>query len=175
MIFKNDRKINLLHGIIAVLIISLLILIDQWTKWIAIVSWKDSDVLEIIPGMLEFRYLENRGMAFGMLTGKIPVFLLICMLYFVFALYFYLKIPKTRYYYPVIVIEWILSAGAIGNFIDRLCRGYVVDFIYIKCIDFPIFNVADIYVVTSCFIMMILIIFKYDDDDFKFLRLKQKD
>ena len=75
----------------------------------------------------------------------------------------------------MIGIELVLSAGAIGNFIDRLWRGYVVDFIYVRCIDFPIFNVADIYVVTSCFLMIILIIFKYEDDDFKFLKLKHKE
>ena len=174
MISKKSVR-NVFYGFWSVVVVLILTFVDQWTKLFAIDRLKDQDAFSIIPGILEFRYLENRGMAFGMMSGKILFFLMICIIYFIFAIYFYIRIPKTKFYYPVIGIELVLSAGAIGNFIDRLWRGYVVDFIYVKCIDFPIFNVADIYVVTSCFLMIILIIFKYEDDDFKFLKLKHKE
>ena len=67
----------------------------------------------------------------------------------------------------------ILTAGAIGNFIDRLTRGYVVDFFYFSLIDFPIFNVADIYVVVATIGLFILFLFVYKEKDLEFLNFKQ--
>ena len=58
-----------------------------------------------------------------------------------------------------------LSAGAIGNYIDRVSNNYVVDFIYFSLIDFPVFNVADIYVTVAIFFLLILILFYYKDED----------
>jgi signal peptidase II len=65
----------------------------------------------------------------------------------------------------VILIAFL--AGAIGNCIDRVARGYVVDFFYFCLIDFPIFNVADIYVTLSAFFMLVLGLFYYKEDDFE--------
>ena len=68
----------------------------------------------------------------------------------------------------------ILTAGAIGNFIDRLTRGYVVDFFYFSLIDFPVFNIADMYVVCSGILLVILVCFRYkNDEDYDFLRIKK--
>lgn len=68
----------------------------------------------------------------------------------------------------------LLIAGAVGNLIDRVRLNYVIDFFYFKLIDFPIFNVADCYVVVACIIFAFLILFYYkEDSDFDFLR-KQK-
>ena len=69
----------------------------------------------------------------------------------------------------------VLFGGAAGNFIDRLFRGYVVDFIYFSLIDFPVFNIADIYVVCGGIVLVFLVVFKYKDEDFEFLSLKIKD
>ena len=52
-------------------------------------------------------------------------------------------------YLPLLTIATVLAAGALGNFIDRFFRGYVIDFIYFSLIDFPVFNLADVYVVVS--------------------------
>ena len=74
-------------------------------------------------------------------------------------------------------LQWIgifLSAGAVGNLIDRLFRGFVVDFIYFKIIHFPVFNVADIYVTVSSVLLICLLFFYYKEDDFEFLSLKQE-
>ena len=68
-----------------------------------------------------------------------------------------------------------MFGGAAGNFIDRLFRGYVVDFIYFSLIDFPVFNIADIYVVCGGIVLVLLVVFKYKDEDFEFLSLKIKD
>ena len=65
-------------------------------------------------------------------------------------------------------------AGAIGNMIDRAVRGYVVDFFYFRLIDFPIFNVADIYVTVTMILLLILILFYYKEEDLEFLSRKGK-
>ena len=73
------------------------------------------------------------------------------------------------------MIAILVVAGAIGNFIDRIVRHYVVDFIYFELIDFPIFNVADSYVVIAAFLLILVSIFVYkEDSDFDFLRLQKK-
>ena len=67
-----------------------------------------------------------------------------------------------------------MVSGALGNFIDRVCRGYVVDFIYFSLIDFPVFNIADMYVVCSGILLVMLVCFRYKNDkDYDFLRIKK--
>ena len=73
-----------------------------------------------------------------------------------------------------IVLTFVI-AGAIGNFIDRVVNQYVVDFIYFSLIDFPKFNVADIYITCGCFIIFFFVLFIYKDEDFQFLSLKNKE
>jgi signal peptidase II len=63
----------------------------------------------------------------------------------------------------------VLTAGALGNMIDRMFHGYVIDFLYFKLINFPIFNVADCYVCISAFLFFLAIMFYYKDGDFRFL------
>lgn len=99
----------------------------------------------------------------------------VCVLFLAGAAYVYRKIPKERYYYPLLFIILILGAGALGNFIDRIFRGFVVDYIYISLIDFPVFNLADIFVVCGGVLLLIFVFFKYKDDDFEFLKSAKKD
>ena len=61
---------------------------------------------------------------------------------------------------------YFIGAGAIGNMIDRMFRKYVVDFIYFRLIDFPVFNVADIYVTVAAVLLIVLVVFYYKDEDF---------
>ena len=134
--------------------------------------------MTLITGVLELQYLENRGMAFGMLQGKIPFLLIMCFFFLILALYIYIRMPKTAYYIPLMVLDMVVFAGALGiltggaagNFIDRAFRGYVVDFIYVSLIDFPIFNLADIYVVCGGIALVILVLFHYRDEDFDFIK-----
>jgi signal peptidase II len=72
---------------------------------------------------------------------------------------------------PMRVCLCFIAAGAVGNFIDRLLFSYVRDFIYFRLIDFPVFNVADIYITCATAILMLLALFYYkEDDDFNFLK-----
>ena len=79
--------------------------------------------------------------------------------------------PATAYYGPLLFTAAVVFSGAMGNFIDRVFRGYVVDFIYFSLIDFPTFNVADIYVTCGIIALVFLIFFRYkEEDDFDFLK-----
>lgn len=154
--------------------ILLLLFLDQWSKQLAVLHLKNAPSHELIPGVLELHYLENTGMAFGMLEGKRVFFLLLCLVFFAAAVYVFLRIPKNTYYLPILIILAFMTAGAAGNFIDRAFRGYVVDFIYISLIHFPIFNLADIYVTVSAVLLVLFVGLKYKEEDFAFLNPRKK-
>ena len=159
------------HWIQAGIIILVLTLLDQVSKHLVLTYLKGENDISLISGVLQLRYIENRGMAFGLFEGKIPVFVI---LFFCLFVYVYARIPRTRYYLPLAVTSVIMVSGALGNFIDRVFRGYVVDFIYFSLIDFPVFNMADIYVVCSGILLVLLVCFKYrNDEDYDFLRIKK--
>ena len=162
------------HWIQAGIIILVLTLLDQVSKHLVLTYLKGENDISLISGVLQLRYIENRGMAFGLFEGKIPVFVILCLLFFCLFVYVYARIPRTRYYLPLAVTSVIMVSGALGNFIDRVFRGYVVDFIYFSLIDFPVFNMADIYVVCSGILLFLLVCFKYrNDEDYDFLRIKK--
>ena len=152
----------------------ILLVLDQLTKWLAVINLKDQDPFVIIPGVFEFHYLENRGAAFGIFQGKQVVFLVGALLITAVIVFLYRKIPATPRYFPMRLCAVLLSAGAIGNMIDRIRLNYVIDFLYFSLIDFPIFNVADCYVVVACILFAILILFVYKDEDLNFLSFKHK-
>ena len=142
---------------------------DQLTKRLAVRCLKGRDPFVLIPGVLEFRYLENNGAAFSMLRGKQWLFYILTVLFLAAAVQILRKMPDTGRMRPLRYTVLFLMAGAAGNFIDRLFQKYVVDFIYFSLIDFPVFNVADIFVTLSVIALMVQILFRYRDDDFAFL------
>ena len=85
-----------------------------------------------------------------------------------------IKVPTQKKYYSLNILLVMIAAGAIGNMIDRVRYDYVVDFIYLVCIQFPIFNVADIYVTTATVILVFQILFVYKTNDFNFLSFNPK-
>lgn len=130
------------------LMIAAAVALDQWTKYLAVTHLQPIDTLPLIENILHLTYLENRGAAFGMLANHRWVFMLLSTASIVLLLWWLLKEkPKSR---------WIVSAGAmivgggIGNMIDRVALGYVVDFIDVRAIDFYVFNVADSFVCVGC-------------------------
>lgn len=170
----NSVKPVWVHWLKGCAIIFILTFLDQGSKYLVLTRLKNSPDIILIPGVLQLHYLENRGMAFGLLEGKIPVFVILCVLFFCVFFYVYARIPRTVYYLPLTITSLIMVSGALGNFIDRVFRKYVVDFIYFSLIDFPVFNMADIYVVCSGILLVILVCFKYkNDEDYHFLRLKK--
>lgn len=153
----------------------LLTALDQWTKHLAVRFLKGKNPVILIKGVFELTYLENRGAAFGLFQNQRIPFLVLTMFVMAGILYVYVKIPKRGRFLPVRLISAGLLSGAAGNMLDRLFHGYVVDFFYFSLIDFPVFNVADIYVTVSMAILVILWIFYYKEEEFDFLFDRNKD
>lgn len=162
-------KKKVMSWTIFILATGLLTALDQISKIIASSTLKDKSNCELIPGVLEFTYHENRGAAFSSLQGKGILLICATILVLLFLLFNYNKIPHSKKYYPLRILFVMLTTGAIGNMIDRIMNGYVVDFIYFSLINFPVFNVADCYVTVSVFLFAILGFFYYKDDDLDFL------
>ena len=139
----------------------LLTVLDQWTKYLAVNHLKDQAPLVLWEGVFELNYLENRGAAFGMLQGQKGIFLVSTVLVLALIALYYHRAPLGKRFVPVRVIGVLLLSGALGNMIDRVLQSYVVDFLYVKLIDFPVFNVADCYVTVGAVLMAVLFLFYY--------------
>lgn len=147
----------------------LLVAFDQVTKYWARVSLQEDGPLSIIPGVLKLQYHENTGAVWGIMTDKTGLLTVLSIILFIILLLVYFKIPQKRRYLPIQIVWVFIMAGAIGNIIDRITLKYVVDFVYIELIDFPIFNIADNYLTLSSILLLILGIFYYKEEDFEFI------
>lgn len=168
----NKRKAITLG--IDFIFLALLILLDQLTKHFAVVYLKDKDSLTLIDGVFELNYLENRGAAFGLLQNQKFFFIFIAVIILMVILYVLIKTPNQNQYIKLHAALVLIASGAIGNMIDRIRFDYVVDFFYFSLINFPIFNVADIYVTVAAVYLIILLLFVYKETDLEFLSLKTK-
>lgn len=152
-------------------LVAVLIIIDQITKRIAVNVLADGLRIPLINGVLEFTFVQNRGAAFGIMQNALPFFVVITLAALCVITYFLLHIPSQKRYLPLRICLCFIAAGAIGNFIDRLRLSYVRDFIYFSLIDFPVFNVADIYITCATILLVLLMLFYYrDEDDFSLLK-----
>lgn len=152
----------------------ILIVLDQLTKVWAVATLAGNEGIKLIPGVFRLLYLENRGSAFGMMQGRQTFFFIFTVIVLIGLVFIYPRIPDVKRMIPLKIVAVLIFAGAIGNFIDRIRQSYVVDFFYFELIDFPIFNVADIYVTCSAFILMVLILFYYKEDELDFIGFKKK-
>ena len=152
----------------------LLVAFDQWTKLLAIRHLMGQAAVPILDGVFELHYLENRGAAFGILQGQKGIFLLCTALVLVVLAFYYNRMPVTGRFRLLRLVGVLLSAGAVGNLIDRMQHSYVVDFLYFKLIDFPIFNVADCYVTVGAVLLAAAILFVYKEDELGFLSLRKQ-
>lgn len=153
----------------------LLILFDQWTKSLAVANLMNQEPFVIVKDVFQLRYLENRGAAFGMMQGQQTFFVISALIAVAIITYVYFKLPWEKRFHPLRAVVLFIAAGAVGNLIDRLVLGYVVDFFYFELIDFPIFNVADIYVTCATVILALLILFYYKEDELDCLFPKKKE
>lgn len=156
--------------LLAVLLCTAAIALDQFTKHAAVMYLKGQPDIPIIPGVFELEYLENQGAAFGIFQNRQWFFVITAFILTLAVLYTYRKMPAGRKFIPLKICAVLLCAGAVGNMIDRIRLNFVVDFFYFSLIDFPVFNVADCYVVTACILFAVLILFFYKDEhDFDWL------
>lgn len=146
--------------------VAVLIGLDQLTKWLAVTYLQGADPATLIGGVFELTYVENKGAAFGVLQGGRWLFIALTAVVML-ALLFLILFGKFRRYRLFNISAVLIVAGGFGNFIDRLCKGYVVDFLhfFLKSIhfDFPVFNVADCCVVIGAILLLVFFCFVYDD------------
>jgi len=156
--------------IVDILVIILLVVSDQFTKYLAVMKLKGQASVSLIDGVLELQYLENKGAAFGMLQNKktLFIFMTVVMLFVVF--YVLYKLPQKKKFVIWQIFLCLICAGGIGNMIDRVRLDYVVDFIYFSLIDFPIFNLADILVTIGTVLFFIVILFCVKEEELEFLK-----
>ena len=149
----------------------LLLWFDQYTKLAATISLKGKAPRVLVDGVFELLYSENRGAAFGILQGRQGFFFVIALAVLVTAGFMMYRMPswKNARYHALKICLIFITAGAIGNMADRISLGYVVDFLYFSLIDFPIFNVADIYVSVGTAVLIILILFYYKEEELNLL------
>ncbi len=167
-------KKTVVNLIIDLIFAILLVISDQYTKAWAVVNLKDKPAIPIIPGILELNYLENKGAAFGMLQNQRIFFVFVAVVILACIVYILIKAPCTRRYVILHILLSLIAGGAVGNMIDRVSLNYVVDFIYFKVIDFPIFNFADIYVTVATAVLIIILLFVYKENDLQFLSFRAK-
>ncbi len=145
---------------ISYLVVStILILIDQLTKYLTVQNIALYEVVEVIPNVVSLTYIQNTGAAFSILEGQMWFFYIITTIVVIGLIYYmYTEGRKNK------ILGFLLSlilAGAIGNFIDRVFLQYVVDMIKLEFIDFAIFNVADSYLTVG--VILLLIYTFYDE------------
>lgn len=150
----------ILWAVIAVLII----VADQISKYLVVHSVSVYDTLEVIPKVLDFVYVRNTGAAFSILDNMTWLLGLISIIFCALALVFVIKKkPKDK---MLMLSLSMLFGGAMGNGIDRIFRGFVVDFIETAFMNFPVFNIADISITVGAAILIIYIM-KKDAADMK--------
>lgn len=166
--YVNKKKA--LRIIIDILAILLLIFLDQFTKYLAVVKLKYNPPYVLIDGVLELNYLENKGAAFGMLQDKRTLFIFMTVIMLTVVFYVLLKLPDEKKFVAWQIFLCLICAGGIGNMIDRVRFDYVVDFIYFVLIDFPVFNLADILITVGTVLFFIVILFLTKEEELQFLR-----
>lgn len=151
------------------LLMIVLIILDRVTKNLAVSFLKDKPAIDIIPGALELFYLPNgnTGAAFGMLQGHQGLFIMIAVVVVALIGFVLYNMPFDKKFTFINIMLCLIAAGGIGNMIDRAMTAYVVDFIYFSLINFPIFNVADIYVSVATVLLVIYMLFVIKEDDVK--------
>lgn len=129
-----------------------IILLDQLSKLLII-----DKSINVIQNILSFTYTQNTGVAFGLIDNNL-IFIILFNIVILGIIIKFLKENRESIDFVVLVSLILILSGGVGNLIDRLLRGYVVDFIKLEFVKFPIFNLADISVTVGVFILIIVIV-----------------
>lgn len=148
--------------------------LDQWVKAWVYQNLRGQAPMVWIPNVFELTYVENTGAAFGMLAGKSWLFYVVTPLSLLLMGYILYRASRKKEDWPVRLSCLLIIAGALGNLIDRLARGFVVDMFYFKLINFAVFNVADAYIVIGVIVMAAMILFRPEVGERLFPEKKRK-
>lgn len=171
--FISQKKIAGIY-ILAILSFVVLLAIDQVSKYWINANLELYHSIPIIEDVFEIHYIHNYGAAFGLFQNKQIVFVIFTIIALVLGSFYFNRCVQTGKFKALQISIVLILAGAVGNLIDRLLYQYVIDFLYFKLIDFPVFNIADCYVTVGFFLAVILILFVYKDEDLEALFPKKE-
>ncbi len=150
-------KKNIFWPVIAVLIVAA----DQFVKYIVASSARVGETLARIP-LVDITYVQNKGAAFSIMSGKMSFLTIISIAFCAAAVVYWIKKKPSH---PLLCAAvTMMFSGALGNAIDRIARGFVVDFIRVTFVDFPVFNIADIGITVGA-ALLILYVILFDKED----------
>ena len=137
---------------------AVIVIVDQLTKYLTIAKIPLGGFVEAVPGLFHLTYVRNFGAAFSSFEGQQWLFAIIFAIFTAGIIYDFAKkaLPFTK------LERWLIVAiygGGLGNMIDRVRFGYVVDMICVDFIDFPVFNVADCFITCGCVLLMAHLVF----------------
>lgn len=148
--------------IIYYLIALIIIIFDQWTKYWTVTNIPLHETIDAIPGLFSLTYYQNRGAAWNILEGQMWFFFIVTVIVVAAVIYYMQKNARQHPLFGV-SLAFVLG-GALGNFIDRMRLGYVVDMVKLDFFNFPIFNVADA-ALTVGIVLLFVFSFITDDDE----------
>lgn len=147
-----------------ILMLIAIVAIDQITKYIAVTKLLPIGSVEFISGVMDFTFVRNFGAAFGILQGGKWMFVILTAAIAVGMVIAFKRLPKDRGNNILRMSLVMILGGAVGNCIDRLFRGFVVDFFETTFMEWPVFNVADIFVVVGALLMAFTVLFVIKDE-----------
>ncbi|MBQ6836447.1 MAG: signal peptidase II [Clostridia bacterium] len=135
---------------------------DMWVKHWTVEVLKEVGSMEVLPGFLALTYAENKGAAFSMLSGARWFFVVVAVIFIAVLFYMYKKNYFTTWWSKLGAV--MIAAGTVGNAIDRMRYGFVVDMFEVLFMKFAIFNVADIFItVGAVFFLLYMFVTEFDD------------
>jgi len=161
-----------------------LLIVDQYTKFLTVKYLEHGESKEFIKGFLRFTYVRNKGASFGMLQGQRLYFIIITSILLPIMVFLYLKISvimnickekiKSWHFIIVNISLMLLIIGSVGNFIDRIRLAYVIDFLDVQFIDFPVFNMADCYITVGTIGLLIMLLIMNESEIDYILKSRKK-
>lgn len=153
--------------LLEIIAIILIVGLDQITKLLAIEHLAplaaNYDSVSLLNGVFELYYTENTGAAFNIFNNNTIFLAIISIIVIIVVLYFKRQIPREPKYRILHLLAAFIIGGAIGNLIDRIRLQYVVDMFHFYWFEFPIFNVADIFVTCPAILLILLLLTKFKD------------
>ncbi len=137
---------------------AVIVVLDQVTKYLTVSNIALYENIPFIPKVLSLTYVRNTGAAWSSFRGQLWLFVSVFVLFTALVVWEYFKKPL-----PFTTLErWLIAAiygGGLGNMIDRIRLGYVIDMIKTDFIDFPVFNVADCFITCGTILLLVHLIF----------------
>lgn len=156
---KEKKKLSAPRFGFGIALSLIMIVLDQWTKNLALTSLKGNAPVVLVDSLLGFRFVENNGAAWGILGGQRILLLVAPIVGCAFLVYYYIKTGARNSILLMLGLS-LIFAGGFGNLIDRMFRGgHVVDFIEFLFISFPVFNIADVCVTCGTVLIAIYLLF----------------